>query len=44
MREKLLWVYEGLRNTNGVILRREAAAGSPKDMREYLASTAAYLK
>jgi predicted metalloprotease with PDZ domain len=43
MRGELLWVYEGLTQYYGVMLSARAGFWTPVRLREYLASTAAYL-
>ncbi len=43
MRGELLWVYEGLTQYYGVILAARSGGWKPEGLREYLASTAAYL-
>ena len=43
MRGELLWVYEGLTQYYGVMLSARAGFWTPARLREYLASTAAYL-
>src|SRR5215831_17489441 len=43
MRGDLLWVYEGLTQYYGVILAARSGGWKPEGLREYLASTAAYL-
>jgi len=43
MRSDMLWVYEGLTQYYGVILAARSGGWKPEGLREYLASTAAYL-
>ena len=43
MRGELLWVYEGLTQYYGVMLAARSGGWKPEGLREYLASTAAYL-
>jgi len=43
MNGELLWVYEGLTQYYGVMLAARSGAWKPEGLREYLASTAAFL-
>jgi predicted metalloprotease with PDZ domain len=43
MRSDMLWIYEGMTQYYGVILAARSGGWKPEGLREYLASTAAYL-